>query len=311
MNLGQYERHIQYLFEAARTGTMRAASERLNVATSSISRQIAFLEAELGTPLLERGRRSIKLTEAGELLIRYYREKQAHDEVYISELQELRGNRSGHIILAIGEGFVSPLFSRILHQFTDLHSNISLSINIESSNKVLQLVRDDEAHIGMVFHSPPDPKIRTVITVPQPLKVIVHPDDPMAQRASIKLSDLAEYRLALPDQSFRIREMLSPLEMQAGERLSPIMTTNSLALLKQFVKDRQGVSILSEIVVFDELAKGELIAVPLDHLELQTTKFQIVTRLGRLLPIPASNLLKTIETNLRAAFRNQPAKNTI
>ena len=57
---------LRYLAETASLGSMRAASEKLDVAVSSISRQIAQLEADIGLPLIERGRRSIKLTEAGE-----------------------------------------------------------------------------------------------------------------------------------------------------------------------------------------------------------------------------------------------------
>ena len=48
------EIRLRYLYEAARLGTMRAASEELNVATSSISRQIAALEKDLGMRLIER-----------------------------------------------------------------------------------------------------------------------------------------------------------------------------------------------------------------------------------------------------------------
>ena len=55
---------LSYFFEAANLGSMRLASEKIGVAVSSISRQISQLELELGTPLIERGRRSIRLTEA-------------------------------------------------------------------------------------------------------------------------------------------------------------------------------------------------------------------------------------------------------
>ena len=72
------EIRLRYLYEAARLGTMRAASEELNVATSSISRQIAALEKDLGMRLIEGGRRKIKLTEAGDAAFAYYREMRAH-----------------------------------------------------------------------------------------------------------------------------------------------------------------------------------------------------------------------------------------
>ena len=279
---------------------MRAASERLNIATSSVSRQIAFLESELGLPLIERGRRVVKLTEAGMLLAEYYREKMAHDEAFISQIQELRGNRAGQATLAIGEGFIGEVFSEILQQFSKTHPNVSLSVRIAGSNDVLSAIREDDAHIGMVFHSPPDPKIRSVLTLSQPLKLIAAPDDPITELKSVSLPDLAGRRLALPERGFRIRQLLEPAEMQAGEALAPTLVTNSLSLLKQFARTRQGLTILTDIVVIDELRDDSLVALPLDHAELQNTKMQFVTRVGRLLPSPVVDLLRTIEVSLRS-----------
>ena len=82
------ENRLRYLYEAARLGTMRAASDELNVATSSISRQIAALEKELGMRLIEGVRRKIKLTEAGNVAFAYYREMQAHQELFLSRVAE-------------------------------------------------------------------------------------------------------------------------------------------------------------------------------------------------------------------------------
>lgn len=298
--LGQYERHIRYLYETARSGTMRAASEKLNVATSSVSRQIAFLESELGLPLIERGRRVVKLTEAGVLLADYYREKVAHDEAFVSQIQELRGNRAGQVTLAIGEGFIGEVFSEILKQFSKTHPHVSLSVRIAGSNEVLNAIREDDAHIGMVFHAPPDPKIRSVLTLSQPLKIITAPDDPLTNLEAVTLQDLAGRSLALPERGFRIRQLLEPAEMQAGEALAPTLVTNSLSLLKQFARTRQGVTVLTDIVVIDELRDGSLVALPLGHPELEKTKTQFVTRVGRLLPSPVVDLLRTIEVSLRS-----------
>ncbi len=95
-----------YLYEAARLGSMRAAADQLGVAVSSISRQISQLEAELGVALIEHGRRSLLLTEAGKLLIDYYSEQLTHRESFEARLADLKGLRTGRLSLAIGEGFI-------------------------------------------------------------------------------------------------------------------------------------------------------------------------------------------------------------
>ena len=92
---------LRYLYESARLGTMRAASDKLDVATSSVSRQIGELESELGLKLIEKGRRRIKLTEAGEAACLYYKEKLSQEEAFLSKIEELKSIRTGKITLAV------------------------------------------------------------------------------------------------------------------------------------------------------------------------------------------------------------------
>jgi LysR family transcriptional activator of nhaA len=63
--------HLFYFWTVARLGSLRAASEELRVAISSISAQLQALEAELGTPLFRKAGRGKALTESGSLVFAY------------------------------------------------------------------------------------------------------------------------------------------------------------------------------------------------------------------------------------------------
>lgn len=301
MQLGRFERHIQYLYEAAQAGTMSAASERLNLATSSISRQITQLEENLGTSLIEKGRRQIKLTQAGELLIQYYKQRRSHDEAFLSEFQSLRGNRTGKIVLAVGEGFSGEGFSQVLTEFMRENEYISLSAFIADTNHLLRMVREDDAHIGLVLNPAPDPKIRANFTMSQPLTVIAHPDHEIAGLSSVTVAELAKYKVGVPSRPYSIRQLLETISPPPDFLASPSLSTNSLALLKNFVKTGQGVAILTSIVVMDEVRTGELVAIPIEDANLIVPELHVVTRIGRILPVPARHLLHSIERALLTA----------
>lgn len=97
-----------------RGGTMRAASDLFDVAPSTISRQIAMLEKELGIELVEKNRHVVKLTEAGRRVLAYYRDQQAQRETLLSEIDDLKGLRTGHVVVAIGQGLIRiPLVAAI------------------------------------------------------------------------------------------------------------------------------------------------------------------------------------------------------
>jgi DNA-binding transcriptional LysR family regulator len=60
---------LHYLREAVRLGSIRGAAERLNVNASTVSRQIALLEKQVSSTLLERFGRGVRATQAGQLLV--------------------------------------------------------------------------------------------------------------------------------------------------------------------------------------------------------------------------------------------------
>ncbi|NKC52356.1 LysR family transcriptional regulator [Ochrobactrum cytisi] len=105
------DRRVRFLFQAWRSGSMRAAADVLEVAPSSISRQIAQLEREVGNRLIEHGQREIRLTEAGQAVIEYYRTRQACVEALRGQLLDISTARSGQMQLALGEGFLGKRFT--------------------------------------------------------------------------------------------------------------------------------------------------------------------------------------------------------
>jgi len=292
------DHRLRYLYEAVRGGTMRAASEKLNVAPSSISRQIAQLEEELGIPLIERSRRSLKLTEAGEVALNYYRELITHQEAFASHLRDLRGLKGGTVKLAVGEGFIGDLLLEVMQRFMEQYPAIRIAMSTAGTNDVVAMVLEDDAHIGMVFQATPDAKIRVRASSDQPLKVILRPDHPLCSRSSLKIADLVGERLGVPERSFRIRQVLSGAEAEEHVFLTPTLTSNSLLVLKEFARSGSGITILPSIAAHTEISAGVLQAVPINNPLLMHTSASVITRLGRQLPVAAVKLLQEIEATM-------------
>ena len=90
---------LRYFVEVARCGSVRRASEKLYVAASAVNRQILKLEDELGTELFDRIPNGMRLNAAGERLLRHV-QTTLHDFVTRSELDALKGDRTGHVKVA-------------------------------------------------------------------------------------------------------------------------------------------------------------------------------------------------------------------
>lgn len=277
---------------------MRAASENLNVAPSSISRQITLLEEELGVPLIERNRSPLKLTEAGKITLSFYREFTAQHEAFISEVRDLKGLKGGEVFLAVGEAMIGDLLLGVLQSFMSQFPEIRIQLRTAGTLDVLRMVLEDEAHIGMVFQPDPEAKIRVRASSNQPLKVILSPDHPLSNFDSVTFQDIAKERIALPLAQFRICQVCYPAAASEHVFLKPIMVSNSLRVLKEFARSGSGITILPGIAAHTEVTTGALNSVSIDHPAMLCTSASVITRLGRQLPVGAVRLLQKIEATM-------------
>ncbi|MDB6106057.1 MAG: LysR family transcriptional regulator [Gammaproteobacteria bacterium] len=283
---------------------MRAAADQLGMAVSSVSRQISQLEAELGVTLIEHGRRQIKLTEAGELLIEYHGEQLAHREAFEARLADLKGLRTGHIDLAIGEGFIGAPLSKLLARFAAKHAGLLVNVHMTaSSSEVARRVVEDEAHLGLAFQSSDNPRIRVIASVRHPLCAIVRPAHPLAQSQSVTIADLAEHPMCLPDSSFRTRQLLKAAEAAERVSLQPGITSNSIVLLKGMLRSADLFTLLPMLAVIEEVERGEFVAVPVNSAALQDTAVHLISRLGRHLPPAPLRLMNSLMSYLNGYER--------
>ena len=299
---------LNYFYEAATLGSMRLAGDKIGVAVSSISRQIAQLEAEMGMPLIERGRRSIRLTEAGRLIYEFHKEQLADREALISRLQELREIKTGRVDLAIGEGFLGRAFTSIIEAFQRSNPGIVVSITAATTSDIVRMVLDDEAHLGMILNTTTEPKIRVRASVVQPLQVLCAPDHPIAAMASLTIEELARHDTCLPPMGFRIRQTLNAAEKRAHVWLEPKLTTTSIHVMREMAKAGRTVTVLPRVATLAELEEGSLVARPLIDDELEQSTLSLIHRLGRQLDGAPARLLAILEAKLRTwAAEARPA----
>lgn len=296
------DRRILYFYEAVRLGSVRAAADFLNVAPSAVSRQIAQLEQELGSPLLERHRRGVKPTEAGDKVLVYYRQRLTQQEVLLDSIQSLRGLHSGSVTLVSGEGFLESL-AQPLARFSRLYPKIELTVNVCGSNEVIRQVVEDEAHIGLVFNPAPDPKIRSHARQRQPVCVITAPEHPLAkEKSSVRLETLDSYQLALPAVSYGIRQILLQAEHELGVTVRPTLTCSTFAMLKHFAM-QGGVTLLPTFVAEEEIRAGQLVALPLQTDVFSSPQTHLISRVGRQLSVGANRLMGMLLQDM-TAFRS-------
>ncbi len=121
---------LKYFAEVAAAGSLSAASERLFVAVSAISRQIAKLEAEVGTPLFTRMSRGMVLSEAGELLLAHARRTLLEAEAVRQDIISLKGAPSGTIRVVATDGPAHHFLPELMSAFRIRHPHARFSLHV-------------------------------------------------------------------------------------------------------------------------------------------------------------------------------------
>ncbi|AJY39211.1 LysR family transcriptional regulator [Burkholderia humptydooensis] len=95
-------------------------------------------------------------------------------------------------------------------------------------------------------------------------------------------------------------QMLEAVEYAEKIRLSPVVTTNSFAMLTEYVRARLGIAVMPAFAVATELHARELFAIDIAHPILANAQAHIVTRVGRKLSVAANKLLQFMTAQMHA-----------
>src|SRR5271170_6642262 len=145
---------LRYFSATAHSRSIRAASDRLHVSPSAISRQIAKLEHELRAPVFDRRAQGMKLTPAGEILLskidgmmREFSRVKSH----ITALQDLQaGNVDVYCFQTAIQSFVAPVLNRFHTQYPE----VTFDIRMSSTDEAIEALITGAAEISLVLNAP-------------------------------------------------------------------------------------------------------------------------------------------------------------
>lgn len=140
--------------------------------------------------------------------------------------------------------------------------------------------------------------MRTRSTSNQPLLFITRPDHPYANRRSLAVARLVGQKLVLPQEGFRVREILSAIQQREGIVLDIGVTASSIQTLTDCVLSGVGSTIIPADCVSDHIKAGRLVAIPIQDPDLSAARLHIIVRIGRRLPSNALAFLEILERKL-------------
>lgn len=210
-------RQLEYLVAVAEEGNFTRAAERIPVAQPAVSAQIQRLERELGQQLLDRSRRAVRLTAAGEAVLPHARAALAavhHMSVAVDEVAHLiRGTVTVGTVTSHNVDI-----PRLLAEFHADHPNVEITLGTDTSDNLIENVRAGTLDAAIASVGPQEVPAGLAIEVAtdEAIQVAVCHGDPFATRKRIRLAELADRTLITLPVGAGIRTQFDRACAQAG-----------------------------------------------------------------------------------------------
>ncbi len=188
-------RHLVYFREVARQLHFRRAAETLHIAQPALSRAIAQLETALDSDLLNRTRRGVEITPAGQLLLDRIEPILRSLAAIPTELAALAGGQVGRVRVAFTGLAMATVLPRILREFHARHAGIRLELTESPTSAQLAALQAGEIACGFFHPDAPMPGLRTRLLLRERNGILLPAAHPLARRtasgAALRLRELA------------------------------------------------------------------------------------------------------------------------
>ena len=276
--LGLVSIRLHYFQLVAKLGSIRRAAEILDVAPSSISRVVAQLESELGTPLFERVRQRLKLTSAGELLVYHGRSSVEELARACTEIDDLRGLRRGTVSVAVVESVARGLLPAVLDAFWERYPDITVVTRVVGSQQAFDAVADGACDIAVAFDVRAPRTAQRIEGAVLGMGALVPPDHRCARKREARLSDFTGERLLLSDASLSLGSSVEDAIARSFGDFRRRALTNSIGFMIDLAAQGVGVAFQTRVGAEREIASGALVFVPIRDAQLRPRKLLLISR---------------------------------
>jgi DNA-binding transcriptional LysR family regulator len=284
---------LEVFLAVARERRFSRAADKLFRTQSAVSQTIRKLEDELGEPLFDRSSREGVLTDAGKVLYEYAEKLINLRGEAAESLSELRELQKGKLVIAANEFTVLYLLP-VLAEFRRVHSMIKITVERALGSHIPDDVLRHGAEFGVLSYEPQEENLHSVVVYLDELVFVVPPRHPLATAGQVSIRQMGAESFVAHIVSSPYREKVIQLFKTHKTPLHMDLELPTLQAIKQFVAMGNGVALVPEISVETEIARGELVRIPVKELQLKR-KLRLIYRKGANLSHAGRAFLKVAE----------------
>ena len=254
---------LKIFCDVARQRSFSRAADENGVSQSSASQAIQQLEERLGAQLIDRSKRPLLLTPAGE---RFFEGCRPIVQRYYLLEDEIRNSQEAaerRVVVASIYSVGLAHMSRYLQEFLAIEPRADLRLEYLHPHRVVEVVENGDADIGIVSYPTSTRRLEAVAWRGEPIVVVCHPQHRLASETRVSLESLRGERFVAFEEGLPIRSEIDRALAIREVDIDVALEFDNIETIKRAIEIDAGVSLLPGPTVTSEVESRKLVAIPL------------------------------------------------
>lgn len=234
---------LRWFQQVADGATVTEVGEIERVTQSGLSRALARLEAQVGTPLLRRSGRRLRLTQAGAVFKRHVDSLMHELDDGLAAVSQLLDPETGTVSVAFQLSLGTWLIPELVSSFRAQHPDVRFVLRQVREDRQTS-VPDPGVDLEVTTLRPTDPGVSWQRLLDEPLVLAVPADHGLADRSRVRLSEVAGEPFVTLARTFLLRQTVDGLCAGAGFDPMIAFEAEDLATVRAFVSSGLGVAVV-------------------------------------------------------------------
>lgn len=246
------------------TGNITAGAVRSHLSLAAASARIRAMEASLGTEFLERGRRGVTPTPAGNALARHARVILQQAERMQQDLADYAQGVKGQVRLLCNTTAITEYLPELLADFLRSHANLDIDLQELPSARITHALREGAADLGIVSDAVDTSGLQTQPFRDDPLVLILPLDHPLSDAVAANFSDALQHDFVGLSADSALAIYLEEQALHSGARMSVRIRAEGFDGVMRMVSRGAGLAIVP-LAAVERVASGSFKSVALNE----------------------------------------------
>ena len=256
--------HLAIFHAVAETGSVSAGAAQLRISQPAVTRQLQLLEAALGSTLVDRLPRGVRLTESGMLLYDYAQRIFALENEAEHAVREMRQLYTGELAIGASSTIGNYLLPPLLAEYRRRYPGVEISVEISNTHAIESNLLNRRLALGLTEGLLKSPELHAEIFLQDQIVPIASAHHPLARQRRISDQALTRETLLLRESGSGTREFVDLMLQRRHLKFARSICLGSTEAIKKMAAAGGGVAFVSRLAIEAELNSGmlKMLAIP-------------------------------------------------